>query len=122
MSKESGDTTITLPQEYTLPIASANDLGGIKVGDGLTIDQNGVLSATGGGGGGQEYVAGNGINIRTDSIISEYDTSSEYYSINETDLGFIGSSFTLTSERAALPKYAFVASHYNNNWNGTVLY
>lgn len=36
---------------YTLPIASANTLGGIKVGQNLSIDQNGVLSATGGGGG-----------------------------------------------------------------------
>lgn len=108
-------------ENYTLPTASSDTLGGIKVGDGLTIDQNGVLSATGGGGG-QEYVAGNGINIRTESIGSDYDTSSEYYSIDETDLGYIGSSFTLTSERAALPKYAFVALHYNNNWNGPVLF
>lgn len=37
-------------QPYTLPIASANDLGGIKVGSGLSIDANGVLSANGGGG------------------------------------------------------------------------
>lgn len=33
---------------YTLPIASATVLGGIKVGTGLTIDGSGVLSATGG--------------------------------------------------------------------------
>ena len=31
---------------YTLPIASSNDLGGIKVGTNLSIDANGVLSAT----------------------------------------------------------------------------
>lgn len=31
---------------YTLPIASANDLGGVKVGTNLSIDANGVLSAT----------------------------------------------------------------------------
>lgn len=37
---------------YTLPIASANVLGGIKVGSGLVIDANGVLSAPGGGGSG----------------------------------------------------------------------
>ena len=36
--------------EYTLPIASANTLGGIKVGQNLTIDPaTGVLDATGGG-------------------------------------------------------------------------
>lgn len=36
-----------------LPIASASTLGGIKVGTNLSIDENGVLSATGGGGGTQ---------------------------------------------------------------------
>lgn len=35
---------------YVLPIASASLLGGIKVGSGLSIDANGVLSTTGGGG------------------------------------------------------------------------
>ena len=37
---------------YTLPIASANTLGGVKVGTGLSIDSStGVLSTTGGGSG-----------------------------------------------------------------------
>ena len=117
VSKTTGDTTLQL-DHYTLPTATDSQLGGIKVGSNLSIDQNGVLSATGGAG----YTAGDGINIRTETIGSEYDTSSEYYSIDETDLGYIGGSFTLTSERAALPKYAFVASHYNNNWNGPVLF
>ena len=34
---------------YSLPIASASTLGGIKVGSGLEIGEGGVLSATGGG-------------------------------------------------------------------------
>lgn len=41
---------------YTLPIASQNTLGGIKVGSGLSIDGNGVLSANGGGGSGAQVV------------------------------------------------------------------
>ena len=36
------------PSGYTLPTASADTLGGVKVGAGLSIN-NGVLSATGGG-------------------------------------------------------------------------
>lgn len=36
-------------ENYTLPIASAETLGGIKVGAGLTISEQGTLSATGGG-------------------------------------------------------------------------
>lgn len=34
--------------KYTLPIASADTLGGIKIGDNLSIDENGVVSAEGG--------------------------------------------------------------------------
>lgn len=36
---------------YVLPTASASTLGGVKVGENLSIDANGVLSASGGGGG-----------------------------------------------------------------------
>lgn len=34
---------------YTLPIATPDVLGGVKIGSGLSIDANGVLSASGGG-------------------------------------------------------------------------
>ena len=33
---------------YTLPVASADTLGGIKIGENLTIDENGVVSASSG--------------------------------------------------------------------------
>lgn len=36
-------------ENYELPTASAEVAGGVKVGAGLTIDENGILSATGGG-------------------------------------------------------------------------
>lgn len=36
-------------ENYTLPIASTETLGGIKVGAGLAISEQGTLSATGGG-------------------------------------------------------------------------
>lgn len=32
-------------ENYTLPAASADALGGVKIGENLTIDANGVLSA-----------------------------------------------------------------------------
>lgn len=38
-----------LTDTYQLPIASTTTLGGIKVGDGLSITNDGVLSASGGG-------------------------------------------------------------------------
>ena len=42
-------TKSEVPDPYTLPVASATALGGVKVGAGLSIN-DGVLSATGGGG------------------------------------------------------------------------
>lgn len=42
----SGTTYVVLSSPYVLPTASANVLGGIKVGSNLSIDNNGVLSAT----------------------------------------------------------------------------
>lgn len=42
-------------ENYTLPIASNTELGGIKVGENLRIDENGVLNSTGGGGGASIY-------------------------------------------------------------------
>ena len=44
--------SVTVPDEYELPTADEDTLGGIKVGDGLSIDENGVLSADGG----EQYV------------------------------------------------------------------
>ncbi len=41
----------TIPAPYSLPIASANVLGGVKVGTGLSIDQDGKLNAQGGSSG-----------------------------------------------------------------------
>lgn len=41
---------VIIQSSYTLPPATENSLGGIKVGDNLTITSDGRLSATGGGG------------------------------------------------------------------------
>ena len=42
-------------ENYTLPIASNTELGGIKIGENLTITEDGILSAKGGGGGASIY-------------------------------------------------------------------
>lgn len=52
--------TKTLAQTTYMPlnkIASASELGGVKVGSGLSIDANGVLSSNGGGGDLSAYVS-----------------------------------------------------------------
>ena len=43
------DLGITIPEAYVLPVANQNTLGGIKVGAGLSITADGILSANGGG-------------------------------------------------------------------------
>ena len=55
-------------ENYTLPIASADTLGGIKVGANLSIDQDGVLSATGGGSGGGGGNLVNGVATTVSSV------------------------------------------------------
>ena len=45
------DGIATGANNYTLPKASGSTLGGVKVGEGLEIDSNGVLSAASSGGG-----------------------------------------------------------------------
>ena len=47
---------------YSLPIASASTLGGVKVGNNLVIDETGILSAidSGGGGGSSKWTEDNG--------------------------------------------------------------
>ena len=55
--------------DYTLPVATAETLGGVKVGEGLSIDASGVLSASGGGS------SGGGGGVPTWSLLGEYDMS-----------------------------------------------
>ena len=38
--------TPTIPPAYTLPTASAGNLGGVKIGTGIDVDMNGVISVT----------------------------------------------------------------------------
>lgn len=53
----------SLTGNIVLPTASPTQLGGIKVGSGLSIDGNGVLSAAGGGSGVTQIVAGANVSI-----------------------------------------------------------
>lgn len=66
------NTGTSVLKSSTLPTASASVLGVVRVGTGLAIDGSGILSATGGGGGGS-YTAGNGLTL-TGSVFSA-DTS-----------------------------------------------
>ena len=73
----------------SLPIASPTQLGAIKVGENLTITEDGVLNAQAGGGGG-DYTAGPGISI-TGTTIS---TDNNYLTTNLKFLPTAGGTMT----------------------------
>lgn len=50
---------------YELPVASASTLGGVKIGDGLSITEGGVLSAAAGGGFSSETLYSNSASSTT---------------------------------------------------------
>ena len=60
-------------ETYELPIASATELGGIKIGEGLEISEDGTLTVIGSGGGsgsggsGAEYHEGDGIQFKQET-------------------------------------------------------
>lgn len=76
---------------YTLPIASASILGGVKIGSGLSIDGSGVLSATGGAG--STYTASNGLTaIGNDIQLGGSLTKSDTLSTQGFILNILGTS------------------------------
>ena len=75
---------------YTLPIASSNILGGIKVGNNLSIDANGVLSATDGG-------AVDSVNGYTGTVVL---TASDVGAVDLTSAQDISGKKTFLGEKA----------------------
>lgn len=75
MMIEDGDITI----DGELPIASADTLGGVKVGEGLAITDAGVLSASGDGGGATIV----DVNFTGDSTYTSSMTANEIFELLE---------------------------------------
>ncbi len=94
-----GRTKTISAVSYTLPIASDDTLGGVKVGDGLEIDEEGVLSAPGG----TQYQAGEGIEIEPvpELIDQHFDYTDYINTVQGVEHGSIvknnNDSFTITS-------------------------
>lgn len=126
VAKYMADTYVT-----DFPIATSNLLGLVKVGANLTIDPNGVLSATGGGGSGVSSfndltdkpttLSGYGI-LASDTLFdSKYapinHTHSQYLTsyINNYLTGVSGSgNGTITYTRNGLTDLTFNAAHTHN--------
>lgn len=88
---------------YTLPVASPDTLGGVKVGENLSIDENGVLSVEGGSGDTEEIeqvtaAAINDLRYKVfENIVNKHYSKEE---INEKLAAFVSA--------AELDKYALV--------------
>lgn len=118
---------------YVLPIASASTLGGIKVGSGLSIDANGVLSATGGGGGsgtvtgvkmnGTTYSPTNGIVNLGTVVTSESDPTVPAWAKASQPSLYVGTTQVQTSSAAqALTGILSVKNSTNDSlmeWDST---
>lgn len=86
---------LNAPTPYTLPIAGANTLGGIKVGTGLSIDNAGILSVTGGGGG--DIVLYNTTGQNTDGAMTQKATTDALdLKANTSDLAAVATSGSYT--------------------------
>ncbi len=93
---------------YTLPVASANTLGGVKVGTGLSIDPaTGVMSATGGG-----TVTSVGV-----SASSEFDVTGSPV----TGAGTIGISLKSTRKIPTTQEWELVDNAKHSHLNKTIL-
>ena len=100
LTYDSETNTLTGSTQYTLPIATTNILGGIKVGTNLSINRDGVLSAAN-----TTYSAatadtlglikvGTNLSIDTDGVLSATDTT--YDIANRYTLGLIKMGDTTT--------------------------
>ena len=125
---------------YTLPIASAASLGGIKVGSGLSIDGNGLLSTTGSShlpynGDSTTYLGGDTLyhtlqnywkttgNMGTSSsnFIGTFDNNSLNFKVNDSTAGFIGTTSTYNTFLGILTSHATASGIKNTAIGGTAL-
>lgn len=75
-------TVVNYVQSVGLPIASTTTLGGIKVGDGLSITDDGVLSASGGGSE-LNHIKDAKLGVQIDNVDSIPQTGTYYYKYME---------------------------------------
>ena len=105
-----GDVQDLEDNPYTLPIASASTLGGVKVGTNLSITADGTLNASGGGGGGGAVDSVNGSTgdvvltasdvgaLASGDDVSELNNDAGYITLAEVPPGGVTSVNTKTGD------------------------
>lgn len=95
---------------FTLPTASASTLGGVKIGSGLSIDNNGVLSATG-----VSMVLYNTTGQNTDGAMTQKATTDALaLKANTSDLATVATSGAY-GDLSGTPS-VFTTSEWNTLW------
>jgi len=125
--------SLSLSQKEILPKASSSTLGGIKVGSGLTIDGNGVLSADGGGGASKTIV--NIDTLSQSELVDLYNTLSGatsadsinehyefYYTFGDNDYGLTEGPIRLQFLYPQGSVVTFGASCYDGQYQNIVAY
>lgn len=97
LSVVDGKLVNTNPTAYTLPTASSSVVGGIKVGDNLSITKDGTLSATGG----SSEPPANMVTTDTAQTITGHKTFSDELTINRLD-GVYGDYITTHPLKGAI--------------------
>ena len=114
---------------YTLPKATASTLGGVKVGAGLEVEEDGTLNATGGGT--ADSVDWSNVQNKPTKL-SEFQNDSGFQTASEVQSAIKSATSTVlrykgtVANREALPSNAEVGDTYNLQdtggnvaWDGT---
>lgn len=114
---EEGGTPIRLHSNgggYILPIATRHRLGGIKVGDNLTITSDGTLSATGGGSSVTPIVIDKAENLILNIFDNFYNNGIEYYDTEiSEDLAIqFNSAISALEQNLATPVFFWDGAQY----------
>jgi hypothetical protein len=107
------------PTPYTLPIASDETLGGVKVGNGLSIGDDGTLSTSGGGGGTSLYYKTITGDQLTASTVTKRRTIKDS---NNVETCFYEVSKNLINQSGYIPIACIVGDNYTGYYsNGAVM-
>ena len=95
---------------YTLPTASAETLGGVKVGSGLAINSDGVLSASGGGGTSEQDTIFAFINIDKNETNNTDNITIQFILNDETQITSFNDLFSILK---TYPEPINISGHWN---------
>ena len=106
-------------QAYTLPTAASNVLGGVKVGTNLSIDANGVLSATSAGADALVDLTDVSISLPSNNQVLRFNSASSKWENGNAPSGGGGSEITITTTEATLHGRTVTLTDNIDTYTGT---